>query len=110
MPFHGDSRREQALLLDVPGGVTMLVGCAHPGIVNLVQHAGAHVRLVTGGFHLMTSSDADVRNVVKALKQTGLESVYPAHCTGRFATTELRKVFGAKCDVVSVGGVIALPK
>ncbi len=109
-PFNSGNRREQALLLDVPGGVAMLVGCAHPGIVEMVQQAGTRVRLVTGGFHLMTSGDTYANNVVKALKQAGVESVYPAHCTGRAATTELRKVFGARCDVVAVGGTIALPK
>jgi 7,8-dihydropterin-6-yl-methyl-4-(beta-D-ribofuranosyl)aminobenzene 5'-phosphate synthase len=110
LPFQGGSRREQAVLMDVPGGVTMLTGCGHPGIVNLVQHSGARVRLATGGFHLMTSSDVDVRRIVQAMKQAGVESVYPAHCTGRFATTELRRVFGARCEMVAVGSVIALPK
>ena len=110
LPFDGGNRREQALLLDVPGGVTMLTGCAHPGIVSFVQLAGAHVRLATGGFHLMTSSNAEVRRTVQGIKQAGVESVYPAHCTGRFATTELRKLFGARCGVVAVGGNIPLPR
>lgn len=110
LPFDGARRREQALLLDVPGGVTMLTGCGHPGIVDLVRNAAAPVRLATGGFHLMSSSDADVRRTVQAIHQAGVQSVYPAHCTGRFATTELRKVFGARCEIVAVGSVIALPK
>jgi 7,8-dihydropterin-6-yl-methyl-4-(beta-D-ribofuranosyl)aminobenzene 5'-phosphate synthase len=110
LPFDSGKRHEQALLLDVPGGVAILAGCAHPGIVNFVKASGAHVRLASGGFHLMTASDSEMKRTVNELKQAGVESVAPAHCTGRFAIVELRRVFGAKCEIVAVGGSIPLPR
>ena len=109
LPFDSGQRREQVLLVDVPGGVALISGCAHPGIVKLVQQAGSRVRVAAGGFHLTTSSEADVRKTVQALKQAGVESVYPAHCTGRFATDELRRVFKEGFGMVAVGGSVTLP-
>lgn len=107
LPF--EERREQALVLKLPGGVAVLTGCAHPGIVKFVNLAGPSVRLATGGFHLMKSSEPDIRRDVRSLKQAGVESIYPAHCTGTFATQELHRVFGARCGTVPVGGIIPLP-
>ena len=109
LPFESGKRREQALVLDVPGGVAILTGCAHPGILSFVKAFGAHVRLASGGFHLATASDSDIKQAVNELKQAGVESVAPAHCTGRFATLELRRVFGSKCEMIAVGGSIPLP-
>lgn len=110
LPFDAASRREQALVLDVPGGVVLLTGCAHPGIGNFVEASKASVRLLAGGFHLAMASDADMKHAVEGLKQAGVGSIAPAHCTGRFAVSELRRVFGANCNIVAVGGAIALPR
>lgn len=103
-------RREQALTLDVPGGIALLTGCGHPGIVEFIKRSGSRVRLAAGGFHLMTLEQAEVRRIVQGMKQNGVDRVCPSHCTGRFATEELRRVFGAKAEIVSVGSAIALSK
>ncbi len=108
LPF--DSRREQALVLDVPGGAAVLTGCAHPGIVQFVKLAGSPVRLATGGFHLIKASEPDIRRDVQLLQLAGVQSVYPAHCTGPLATQALRRTFGAKCITLGVGGVVPLPR
>ena len=110
LPFDNGNRREQAMLLDVPGGAVMLTGCGHPGVADFAKRAGAPVRLAAGGFHLQTSSEPDIRRTVQAFKQAGIESVSPGHCTGRFATQELRGVYGPRCEIVAVGGTIPLPK
>jgi 7,8-dihydropterin-6-yl-methyl-4-(beta-D-ribofuranosyl)aminobenzene 5'-phosphate synthase len=110
LPFESGQRREQVLLLSVSGGVVLVSGCAHPGIVNLMKIAGAPVKLATGGFHLTNSSEPDIRKTAQAMKQAGVVSVYPAHCTGRFATAELHRVFGSGFGMVAVGGVVPLPK
>jgi 7,8-dihydropterin-6-yl-methyl-4-(beta-D-ribofuranosyl)aminobenzene 5'-phosphate synthase len=109
VPLSFDSRREQFMALEVPGGIAVLTGCAHPGIVRIVKDSGAPVRLAAGGFHLTNDSESDVRRVVAELKQAGVESVWPGHCTGRFATEELRRKFRKHFGVAAVGGRIALP-
>ncbi len=106
LPF--GERREQALELETPGGKALITGCAHPGIAEFIKRSGGHVRIATGGFHLMTSSQNEIRVAVQSMKQAGVESVYPAHCTGRVAIDELRRVFGARCQTIAVGGVIKL--
>lgn len=103
-------RREQALVLAVDGGVAMLTGCAHPGIAKMVKSAGAHVVLLTGGFHLTESSVPEIKHAVNELKTAGVGSVYPAHCTGTIATDQLRRAWGPRFGMVAAGGTIPLGK
>lgn len=110
LPFASGDRREQALLLDVPRGVVLLTGCAHPGLIDFAKHASAPVRLAAGGFHLMTASEPDIRRAVQTYQSAGIESVSPGHCTGVFATRELRRVYGSHFEAAGVGGTIPLPK
>ena len=110
LPFDNGSRREQAMLLDVPKGVAMFTGCGHPGVVAFARRAGAPVRLAAGGFHLQTLSESEIVRAVQEFKRAGIESVSPGHCTGRFATREFRRVYGEHWNAVSVGGTILLPK
>ena len=76
------TRREQALVLAVDGGVAMLTGCAHPGIAKMVKSAGAHVVLLAGGFHLTESSVPEIKHAVNELRAAGVGSVYPAPLHG----------------------------
>ena len=108
LPFDSGQRREQSLVLDTEAGGVLIAGCSHPGIVELVRAAGPKVRTAAGGFHLTTTGEADVRKTVEALRQAGIQKVYPAHCTGRFATDELRRTFGAGFGMAAAGGAIPL--
>jgi 7,8-dihydropterin-6-yl-methyl-4-(beta-D-ribofuranosyl)aminobenzene 5'-phosphate synthase len=99
---------EQVLLIDVPGGVAMLTGCAHPGIAKLATGEGARVRLAAGGFHLVDSSPDDIGRIVKQLENAGIEGVCPGHCTGRLATERLRQTFQGNCTLSVVGTSIPL--
>ena len=60
----GDSIPEQALIIMTPKGSIIITGCAHPGVVDIVARAKdvcpGEVYLVTGGFHLMASSDQEI--------------------------------------------------
>jgi 7,8-dihydropterin-6-yl-methyl-4-(beta-D-ribofuranosyl)aminobenzene 5'-phosphate synthase len=52
---------EQALLFETSQGLVMIVGCSHPGIVKMVETALKQrkkdsVRLLLGGYHLLTIS------------------------------------------------------
>ena len=71
---------EQSLVLDSPQGLVVITGCAHPGIVKIVQKAqkimGKDVFLVMGGFHHPPAS------VVSKFRELGVQKVAPSHCTG----------------------------
>ena len=81
-----DFSDEVAMALRVEGGLLVLVGCSHPGIVNMVSHiarrTGEKIRGVFGGTHLMEADDERIRRTVRALCDMGLETLGLSHCSG----------------------------
>lgn len=77
---------EQALILTGRKGTAVITGCSHPGIVEIVkrvkQIAPGDIHLALGGFHLKGHSEAEVREIARALKAAGVQTVSPSHCTG----------------------------
>jgi 7,8-dihydropterin-6-yl-methyl-4-(beta-D-ribofuranosyl)aminobenzene 5'-phosphate synthase len=78
--------REQAVLLHTDRGMIIITGCAHPGIVKIIQHARAvlpeDILLVMGGFHLMNDREETIMDVVSEFKAMGVRYVAASHCTG----------------------------
>jgi len=76
---------ETALLVNVEGyGGVLLVGCSHPGVVNLVREASrvARVRLVVGGLHMLGATRGQCESVATELSRLGVEGVCALHCSG----------------------------
>jgi 7,8-dihydropterin-6-yl-methyl-4-(beta-D-ribofuranosyl)aminobenzene 5'-phosphate synthase len=78
---------EQGLLIPTSRGVILIVGCSHPGIVEMVARArrltGMEILLVIGGFHLLNHYAPDVEEIVLQFKDLGVKYVAATHCTGR---------------------------
>ena len=82
----GTSMKEQSLVLRTSQGLVVVIGCAHPGVANIVKKAKQtwkdYVYLVFGGFHLMAYSERQVERLIAELKRLGVKKVGPSHCTG----------------------------
>jgi 7,8-dihydropterin-6-yl-methyl-4-(beta-D-ribofuranosyl)aminobenzene 5'-phosphate synthase len=104
--------RELSLAIETPDGIVLIVGCSHPGIENIVRTAASfnsHIRLIAGGMHLVTATDADIEKVVTSLHDTWkVESVAPGHCTGEPAFAALRRAFGERYLYAGLGAQISL--
>ncbi len=89
---------EQALIVRCDKGLLVVVGCSHPGPVNIVRTAkemgGGNVFALLGGLHLRGASEELLRDTSEALKAEGVEKIYPAHCTGPGAFEYLERAFG----------------
>ncbi len=98
---------EQSLVLETAKGLIVIAGCAHPGIVTIVdrvkQDFKKSVYGVIGGFHLKKSSSEDINNVAKRLKDAGVKMVVPLHCTGAKAQEIFQQLFGESCLVLREG-------
>jgi 7,8-dihydropterin-6-yl-methyl-4-(beta-D-ribofuranosyl)aminobenzene 5'-phosphate synthase len=85
---------EQALVLDTPRGLVVITGCAHPGILKIVEQAkrslGKPVYAVLGGFHLASQSVAEVKKIIAEFKRLGVAYVGPCHCTGEKAIKQFK--------------------
>jgi len=90
--------RELSLAIDTPEGIVLVVGCSHPGLDKIVGAAtmiNKHIRMVTGGFHLVVTRDEEIEQIVSMLHDTfKVDFVAPSHCTGEPAFTAFKKAFG----------------
>jgi 7,8-dihydropterin-6-yl-methyl-4-(beta-D-ribofuranosyl)aminobenzene 5'-phosphate synthase len=101
---------DQALVIDLGRSVILLLGCAHAGVVNTLDHVrrqtgGKPVRAVIGGLHLGSAGDERIRQTVDRLRDARLEILAPAHCTGWPATAKLWQAFPEIFRPAGVGTV-----
>lgn len=84
-----DFRDEIAMAVDVGGKLAVLVGCAHPGILNMVKHIqealNRPVCAVFGGVHLLDAEERRISATLEALHGMGVELLGLGHCSGEQA-------------------------
>ena len=72
-----DFRDEICLALETGEGIVLLVGCAHPGILNMARHVaavlGKPIRAVLGGTHLAEADPARAQRTVEGLLQMAVQ-------------------------------------
>jgi len=89
---------EQVLVITTDRGLVVVTGCAHPGIVEIVEkakeHFGEDIHLVIGGFHLRGKPEAELRSIVADFRRLGVRKVSPTHCTGDEAISMFMEEFG----------------
>ncbi|MFA9424467.1 MAG: MBL fold metallo-hydrolase [Sedimentibacter sp.] len=108
---------EQNLIIREGGKTLLLVGCAHSGIINIIEHfrdmTTTSPDYVIGGFHLSNPAGdryedlATVRQIGDYLKNTD-SKYYTCHCTGTIPYELLKEVMGDKVDYLSGGTEITI--
>lgn len=105
--------KETSLVLDTPGGLVVVTGCSHPGIVGILERAreivDKPIQLVFGGFHLGNMPDAQVQKIIADFKRLGVERCGATHCTGDRPIALFKAAFGDKYVPVGTGRVIEVP-
>ena len=81
---------EQVLICKTDKGLSVVTGCAHPGIVSIVDKAvnlfpNQILNTLMGGFHLSKISKKEVEEVFGKLNEYGFKNYGGTHCTGDFA-------------------------
>jgi len=102
--------KEQSLIIRTDKGLVVITGCAHPGIVNIVNKAKELMKddilLVMGGFHLEWATKGRIEKIISAFKQLGVHYVGPCHCSGHKARSLFEKHFGSNYINIGAGKVI----
>lgn len=108
-----DFRDELCLALETGSGIVLLVGCAHPGIINMVRHVGARlgkpVRAVLGGTHLSEADPARIGHTVDALEEMGVTLLGLSHCSGDGAEALIRQREGITACHLGPGDCVFFP-
>lgn len=99
---------EISLILDTPNGIVVIVGCAHRGIINILNHVSAltgkkEIYAIMGGLHLMSADSVKLKKVTEALRDFRIEKMIIGHCTGFDAMVALANAFGKKVIPNTVG-------
>jgi 7,8-dihydropterin-6-yl-methyl-4-(beta-D-ribofuranosyl)aminobenzene 5'-phosphate synthase len=104
---------EQSVALRSSEGIVIITGCAHPGILNILQKAKNKfpeevIYLALGGFHLHRLNAIEINEVIQKIFNMEILTVAPTHCTGNEARKIFKEVFDADYTEVGVGKVITI--
>ncbi len=110
-----DFDHEHNLLIACQGKSVLLAGCAHRGIVNIVERAeeltDGKLDVAIGGFHLYNSptgkseSDVLINEVANALSNWSAKYC-TCHCTGKKAFNLMHRKLGSQMEYLSTGRTI----
>jgi 7,8-dihydropterin-6-yl-methyl-4-(beta-D-ribofuranosyl)aminobenzene 5'-phosphate synthase len=108
----GEKIWEQSVVIKTAEGLTVICGCAHPGIVNIVQHVKERFRNdvynLIGGFHLKNNDNETNARIIENLRGLGIRRIAPMHCTGKRAAEMMNKIFTSDFLQVKAGDSIEL--
>ncbi|MGE4356967.1 MAG: MBL fold metallo-hydrolase [Candidatus Omnitrophota bacterium] len=109
--FKNKNISEQALIVNSENGLIVITGCAHPGILNILEEAKLNfpdkdIFCVLGGFHLLDKGKKEIESIVNEFKKMGIRKVGPIHCTGSTATELFRQEYKDNFVEIKVGEII----
>lgn len=104
---------EQALLLKNTRGISVITGCAHPGIMEMLKVIKTNFPkedfyLVFGGFHLIDQDRRIISLIVEEFRKLKVKKVGPTHCTGKEAEQIFRSQYGQDFIPIKVGKTLEI--
>ena len=103
--YKGQDMPEQALVVRSDNGISVITGCAHPGIVKILgkvreAFSSEDIYLVFGGFHMIGADKRMISIIADEFKKLGVKKAGPCHCSGDEAEGIFRDKY--KDDFVQV--------
>lgn len=112
-----DFSHELAASLKVDGGIVVITGCSHNGVLNMVdtvkeKFPGEAVVSLIGGFHLMgipllknsmSVTAAEAEQIARDILDYGIKKTYTMHCTGPRAYAIMKNVMGDRLEYLASG-------
>lgn len=105
---------DQAIYFESKEGLVVILGCAHAGVVNTLEHVmkltrKTKVHAVMGGMHLVNADEARIRRTKEYFAQVGVQKLMPCHCTGIRAVSKLFSSLPDACMEGHVGKTVVFP-
>jgi len=99
---------DAALAVVTDKGVSVILGCAHRGIVNTLTHIQSRLACdgfysVWGGTHMVDRTAEAVAAEIAALRELKVNMIATAHCTGFQNEMKLAEAFGERFAFACVG-------
>ena len=101
---------DQSLFFDTPQGTVILLGCAHAGVIHILEHVqtltnNRPIHAILGGMHLGTATPSRMQWVIEHLRRIVPRILVPMHCTGPRATAALWTAFPDACRPGGTGSI-----
>ncbi len=109
--YKGKEIAEQSLVVKGEKGVSLITGCAHPGIVKILKHVENTMNIdklymVLGGFHLDGMEREDIGQIITDMHSLGVSKTAPSHCSGDKARRMFSGQFPGGFVPMRVGQII----
>ncbi len=106
-------RDDQSLVLRTPRGLVILLGCAHAGLINTLNHIMKHlpgeaVYMILGGTHAGFLTDVQLDETLQALKRFSFEKIGVSHCTGLKKAIQFEQTFGERFFFANAGITVTI--
>ncbi len=101
---------ENSLIINTDKGLVVVTGCAHRGIVNIMQYAKSKLKkriyAIIGGLHLIGCTDEHFNFLCNYLEAEGVDFIYPSHCTGFNQICKMKSKFHNKVRTAFCGDIV----
>ena len=103
---------DASLLIETATDPVLLLGCAHAGVLNILDHLQdtlkiRKLRAILGGTHLMFFSPERIAAVIQRFEDFDVELVGVSHCTGMKAAVALGAHFKDRFAAAAAGSVFS---
>ena len=104
---------DNTLVFDTEKGLVILFGCAHTGMVNIIDYVTKKlnkkkVYAILGVTHLSPASDKQVAKTIEAIEKYEIKHIGVSHCTGLEKAALLAEKFKDKFFFANVGSEFVL--
>lgn len=99
---------DQALFIDAPEGLIVVLGCAHAGVINTLNYIAQitgkdKIYAIIGGMHLLNANRDRLQATAEILTKYDIKIIGANHCTGMTALAFLWHNLAGKCISCPVG-------
>jgi 7,8-dihydropterin-6-yl-methyl-4-(beta-D-ribofuranosyl)aminobenzene 5'-phosphate synthase len=107
-------RDDLSLALRTDRGLVILLGCAHAGVINIIDHfkeqsGDERICALIGGTHLGPASEEQFQATLTMLKQNRIGKIGLSHCTGLNRGAQLYQEFAGRSFFAAAGTVLDFP-
>lgn len=104
-------RDDLSLALRTNRGLVILLGCAHAGVINIIDHfkeksGDERICALIGGTHLGPASEEQFQATLTMLKRNRIAKIGLSHCTGLNRGAQLFHEFSGRSFFAAAGTVL----
>lgn len=105
---------DQSIFFETDRGLVVVLGCAHAGVINILDHVqaltgGQRIHAVLGGMHLLNANKRRMERTISELRRIAPDWIGPNHCTGDAALVRLGSAFPDKFFECHAGQCFEFP-